>query len=405
MLARYEGWCPDMALKTNALMSVAVVVILLTSGCIGGDDEPEVKINLTLMGEDAQNVVQGNNTTFQFEVENSWKENATLVMSIGGLPNDWSIDFLPEEVTLEKHTSTGVRLNVSVPDDARQNRHDLKVKVRAQGSDVHKKYLYVTVFPLSSTIGHNLQVVTPGGDTVYVNYTGYLTNGQVFDTTVEEIALSEGIEKAPSWVPRNTYDPAPFHPGRGELVEGFEAGFTNMRKGEYKSFFVPEDQAYSRWEETTLDLIESVPMQEEWATSEFQRAWRQEPAMWMVVTHRKWNWTAQVVNIADDEAKTVTIQLLVSPGDTTETYGWESEVMSVDSTANGGVGEIMLRHHPGDVGDPAQVYNKTAPKEYDFGEVIELTDDDVTVRIQTSHHDLAGEDLIFWIKIHDFQPN
>ena len=126
--------------------------------------------------------------------------------------------------------------------------------------------------------------------------------------------------------------------------------------------------------------------------------------MWMVVTHRKWNWTAQVVAIDDDEERTVTIQLMISPGDVTETYGWESEVVSVDSTANGGVGEFVLRHDPGEVGSPAQLYNNTAPKEYDFGEVIELTDGTVTVRVQASHHELAGEDLIFAVKIHDFQP-
>jgi FKBP-type peptidyl-prolyl cis-trans isomerase 2 len=392
-----------MALKSNALMSAAVVIILLTSGCIGGDDEPEVKIGFTLMGEEEQNVVQGNNTTFQFVIENNWKENATLKMSIDDVPDDWSVEFLPVEAALEKHTSTGVRMNVSVSDDATQRRHDLTVKVRAQGSDVHKKSLTVTIFPLGSAIGHNLDVVTPGGDTVYVNYTGYLLNGEVFDTTYEDIALSEGINKTDGYVGRSSWDSQPFHPGKGELVPGFEDGFTNMRKGEYKCFFVPEEEAYSRYEENTMNLTETIPLREEWSSSEFERAWREAPAMWLVVTHRKWNWTAQVVGIADDDDRTVTVQLMVSPGDTTETYGWESEVVSVDSTANGGAGEIVLRHDPGEVGTSAQIYNKTAPKEYDYGEVLELTDTTVTVRVQTSHHELAGEDLIFWVKIHEFQ--
>lgn len=125
--------------------------------------------------------------------------------------------------------------------------------------------------------------------------------------------------------------------------------------------------------------------------------------MWLVVTHRKWNWTAQVVAIADDEETTVTLQLQVKPGDTTETYGWESEVVSVDSTADGGRGTIVLRHHPGEVGSEAQLYNASAPVEYDFGKVTGLTDTTVTVRVQSSHHALAGEDLIFVVKIHDFQ--
>lgn len=395
-----------MALKTPMLMSAVVALLIITSGCIGGDDEPDVKIGFTLMGEDAQNVVQGNNTTFQFEIENNWKENATLIMSVKKVPSDWSIDFLPERVTLEKHTGSGVRMNVSVAPDARQQGHDLEVKVRAQGSDVHKKFLIVTVFPLGSTIGHGLKVVTPGGDTTYVNYTGYTADGKVFDTTHEDIAISSSIEKDDSFQGRSSYDPQPFHPGTGELIEGFDEGIYEMRKGEYKSFYIPEEKAYSIYNEQTMNLTESIPMRELWPTNEFERAFEhQEPAMWLIVKHRKWNWTAQVVDIADDDDKTVTLMLQVTPGDTTDTFGWESEVISVDSTANGGEGVIVLRHHPGEVGSPAQLYNKTAPKEYDFGHVIDLTDTTVTVRVQSSHHPLAGKDLIFWVKIHDFQSN
>jgi FKBP-type peptidyl-prolyl cis-trans isomerase 2 len=341
----------------------------------------------------------------QFVIDNKWKDNATLIMSAGKIPTDWEVSFLPERTVLDKHTGTSVRMNVSVHISAKQQRQDLKIKVRAQGSDDHRKSITVTVFPQSDTIGHNLEVVTPGGDTAYVNYTGYLLNGTVFDTTDESITNSESIKKTMDFQPRSTFDPQPFHPGRGELVDGFEEGWTNMRKGEYKAFFVHEEDAYSVYQESTRNLTETIPMQEEWSSNEFERAFRQEPAMWILVTHRQWNWTAQVVAIADDEDKTVTLELRASPGDTTDTFGWTSEVVSVDSTANGGVGEIVLRHDAGAVGTAAQIYNRTAPKEYDFGEVVALTDTTVTVLIQTSHHPLAGEHLIFWIKIHDFQPS
>jgi FKBP-type peptidyl-prolyl cis-trans isomerase 2 len=392
-----------MALKTHALLSAVIALLVLTSGCIGGDDEPDVKIDFTLMGEDSQSVIQGNNTTFHFVIENNWKENATLIMDIAKVPKDWEIDFLPERAELEKHTGTSVRMNVSVPSEARQQRHDLKVKVRAQGSDVHRKSLTVAVFPQSDTISHSLKVVTPGGDTTYVNYTGYLLDGRVFDTTYEEIALSESVAKTDDFQERSAYDPQPFHPGTGELVDGFEEGWTNMRQGEYKAFFVHEEDAYSRYEESTRNLTETFSLREEWSSNEFERAFRQEPEMWLLVTHRQWNWTTQVVFVADDEDRTVTLELRISPGDTTDTFGWDSEVISVDSTANGGVGEFVLRHDPGEVGSEAKLYNRTAPKEYDFGEVVSLTDDTVSVRIQTSHHVLAGEHLIFWIKIHEFQ--
>lgn len=388
---------------TAMLASVIIALMVLTSGCLGGDEEPEVKIKLTLMGEDTQNVVQGNNTTFVFLVENNWKDEAVIDMSVVDSPKDWDVDFIPSEVTLEKHKGTAVRMNVSVPDDALRKGYDIKLRAKAKGSDVHKKSLTVTVFTLDATISHGLEVVEPGSTTIYVNYTGFLSDGRVFDTTWEDIALSASIEKTDDFQGRADYSAAPFRAGQGQLIEGWEKNWLNMRKGEYKSFFVPEEEAYSVYKESTINLTETVPMKEYWSTQEFNRAFRQEPALWLVVTHRKWNWTAQVVDIDDDADKTVTIQLQVKPGDTTETYGWETEVISVDSTADGGRGTIVLRHHPDEVGSEAQIYNSTAPKEYDYGKVTELTDITVTVRVQTSHHALAGKDLIFVIKIHDFQ--
>ncbi len=108
---------------------------------------------------------------------------------------------------------------------------------------------------------------------------------------------------------------------------------------------------------------------------------------------------------ADPGEMTATLQLDVAPGDNTTAYGWESIVQSVDSSANGGEGEIVIVHHPSNIdeGVEAKLYNSTAPKEFDFGWILEITDTTVTIRVQRSHHGLAGEDLIFMVKIHDFQ--
>ena len=394
-----------MRLKETALTIVVAALLVLSMGCIGGDDGPDLKIELTLMGMDAQNVVVGNNTTVLFEVENNWKDDADLYMTIDKVPDKWSIEFLPENVTLPKHNGTGIRMNVSVPLDAVKTRHDLKVWLRAEGNSEQKRELVVTIFPQDQALAQDVQVAKPGGATVYVNYTGYLANGEVFDTTNEDISLSNNIPKWDGYQGRGNYDPQPFDLGKGQLIAGFERALTGMRKGEFKSFFVPDTEAYSHYTEFQFNLTDTIPLQEEWEWSEFERAFRQEPAMWLEVKHRKWNWTAQVVNLPVEEGghRHVVLQLKVRVGDNTTTYGWESVVQSIDSTANGGMGEIVLVHHPGPVGAPAQIYNSSAPKEYDFGEVIELTDDWVRVRVQQSHHDLAGRDLIFACQIHDFQ--
>ena len=115
--------------------------------------------------------------------------------------------------------------------------------------------------------------VVDQGDVVYVNYTGFLLNGKVFDTTDNDVATDFRVEKDnDTWQPRSIYEPAPFHPGSGELVQGFEDGFANMRAGETKAFFVHEDKAYSRYEEETLNLTESIPLTEDWKANDFQRA-------------------------------------------------------------------------------------------------------------------------------------
>ena len=394
-----------MRLGRTVLTVVIVCLLLMSSGCLSDDDEATVKVDLTLMDEDIQNVVQGNNTTFVFAVENNWKVNATLEMSIKGVPDKWEYDFLPKELFFEeKNKGKGALLNLSIPSDTEEHGYSMTVTVKGKGSDDQRKSESITVYVLSALASPELEVVSTG-DTVYVNYTGFLLNGSVFDTTIEDIGLSFSIEKAKEWQGRSAYDPAPFHAGNNELVRGFEENFAGMRKGETKSFLVPEEEAYSVYEDVTLNLTESVPMTEEWTSSEFARAFRQDPAMWMTVTHRKWNWSATVVAIADDDAQTVTLQLDVAPGDTTTAYGWESIVKSVDSSANGGEGEIVIVHHTSNIaeGQEPKLYNSTATKEFDFGWILETTDTTVTIRVQRSHHALAGQDLIFMVKIHDFQ--
>jgi len=392
----------------TALLSSAIIVLLvLTSGCLGGDDEPEIKVELQLMGEQTQNVVQGNNTTFMFAIENNWKDNATLVVSVEKVPDDWSVDFLPPRAVLGKWNGTSVRVNISSPLDATQKGYEFKIKVKAQGSDVHKASEKVRVFIFDSAVSTELDIAEPGGKVVYVNYTGYLSNGEVFDTNHENTSLSSSVPKAPSFQGRPAYDPSPFRLGSGQMIVGFEEGIEGMRQGESKSFFVSEDEAYSDWKDIDINITEEISLREMWPSNEFTRAFREEPAMWMVVTHRRWNWTAQVVSIIPDEQQSVILELQVKPGDETFTYGWRSVVLSVDSTANDGVGIIILDNYPDEegpeVGGVAQYYNASAPVEYDFGSVTEMTDTHIRVKIQRSHHDLAGESLVFYVKVDNFQ--
>lgn len=75
-------------------------------------------------------------------------------------------------------------------------------------------------------------------DTVKVHYTGKLTDGQVFDSSVER---GEPIE---------------FTLGQGQLIPGFEQGLIDMQVNEKKTINISKEEAYG---EPREDLIQEVP--------------------------------------------------------------------------------------------------------------------------------------------------
>ena len=73
-------------------------------------------------------------------------------------------------------------------------------------------------------------------NTVKVNYTGKLSDGQIFDT-------SEGKE------------PIEFTLGQGKLIPGFEKGLIDMKLNEKKTITIPQEEAYG---DVNKDLIQEV---------------------------------------------------------------------------------------------------------------------------------------------------
>jgi FKBP-type peptidyl-prolyl cis-trans isomerase 2 len=390
----------------SAIVAIAVAVLLVaSSGCLKDDEGPTIKVKLDLRGESEQNVVQGNNTTFLFAVENDYKANATLLMSLDGLPDGWDHSFSPQSVVLAKNKGHAVWLNLTVPLDTENKGFDMKVTAKVQGKSEQKRTVKISVYVLDQAVSLELNVVSKG-DTVYFNYTGMLLNGTVFDTTDEDTGTDGRIAKLPDFS-RSSYDPQPFLIGNKQAISGFESGVMGMRQGEYKTIFVPEDQAYSIHEDVRINLTEVIPMRESWLWSDFTRAFRQEAAMHLTVTHRKWNVTCEVVAIDNEtDGHPVTVELQPTVGQVIKPYGWDTRVESIDSQADGGKGEIVLRHlvTAADLHKEYWVYNSTAPKEVDYGVLAQFVEGShVVLRVQRSHHDLAGQALIFVVKVHEFK--
>jgi len=74
-------------------------------------------------------------------------------------------------------------------------------------------------------------------DTVKVHYTGKLTTGEVFDSSVER-------------------DPLQFTLGGGQMIKGFDTAVDGMELNEKKTVTIPADEAYGQKRE---DLVQSVP--------------------------------------------------------------------------------------------------------------------------------------------------
>lgn len=74
-------------------------------------------------------------------------------------------------------------------------------------------------------------------DTVKVHYTGKLSNGQVFDSSVER-------------------EPLEIKLGEGMLIPGFEKGLIDMKVEEKKTITIPHQEAYG---EVREDLFQEIP--------------------------------------------------------------------------------------------------------------------------------------------------
>ncbi|TDN85893.1 FKBP-type peptidyl-prolyl cis-trans isomerase SlpA [Salegentibacter sp. 24] len=82
-------------------------------------------------------------------------------------------------------------------------------------------------------------------DTVKVHYTGKLSDGQVFDSSVER---GEPIE---------------FTMGQGQLIPGFENGLIDMKVNEKKTINIPKEEAYGEPREELVQEVQKSQLPED----------------------------------------------------------------------------------------------------------------------------------------------
>lgn len=81
-------------------------------------------------------------------------------------------------------------------------------------------------------------------DTVRVHYTGKLTDGQIFDSSLER-------------------EPIEFTMGQGQLIPGFEKGLLDMQVNEKKTIEIPADEAYGQPRQELIQEVDKNQLPEE----------------------------------------------------------------------------------------------------------------------------------------------
>ncbi|MBN2110956.1 MAG: peptidylprolyl isomerase [Methanosarcinaceae archaeon] len=97
----------------------------------------------------------------------------------------------------------------------------------------------------------NASQVVISGDHISVNYIGELDDGTVFDTSIEQVAIDEGL-----YNPARKYEPLEFIAGAGQMIQGFDEAVTGMAAGEKKTVEIPPGKAYGEY---SSELVFDIP--------------------------------------------------------------------------------------------------------------------------------------------------
>lgn len=82
------------------------------------------------------------------------------------------------------------------------------------------------------------------GTKVFINYSGFLENGTLFDTSNPDTAESFGAFD-PQRAAQNGYSPIPFEIGsKGAMIPGFEEGLSKLSIGDKAILFIPSNLGY-----------------------------------------------------------------------------------------------------------------------------------------------------------------
>ncbi len=124
------------------------------------------------------------------------------------------------------------------------------------------------------------------GDFVKFHYVGRFENGEVFDTSYEDIAKENEI-----YVEEREYGPLGVHVGVGEIIPGLDEALIGMKVGDKKRATIPPEKAYGM---PNPELVIEVPV------SEFTQAGLEPVEGLYVMTD---SGIAKIVNVGKETVK------------------------------------------------------------------------------------------------------
>lgn len=187
------------------------------------------------------------------------------------------------------------------------------------------------------------------GDQVEVDYIGMFEDGTVFDTSIEEVADNNALyPKSLSFAPQGDFTPLGFTVGAGEMIPGFDSGVVGMVRNETRILTIQPEDGYGFPSEDmvqTKSLRISIPVYE-WTvnTTSFAERYFVDAELGTTIKHDEYGWNATVSHI-DPVSGLVMMKNEPNPHEIIKLYNeWDSMVVSIDTSANGGMGEIVVKH-------------------------------------------------------------
>jgi peptidylprolyl isomerase len=127
--------------------------------------------------------------------------------------------------------------------------YDAKYKIVKDQKVVYFETIKKTATTTNS--GLRYKIITKGkgkkpteGTTVYINYSGFLEDGELFDSSVSDVANSFG-KLDPQRAQARQYLPIPFEVGRKDgMIPGFIEGIEKLSFGDKAVLFIPSHLAY-----------------------------------------------------------------------------------------------------------------------------------------------------------------